>query len=79
MNESSKGNYDLLIGNHLLKGKISELPKPIIMTQKIIEGTQIFHKIVAVIKRKILFSGRPTPLRLNQSANFFGGPASKVR
>ena len=37
MKEASKGNYELLIGNHLIRGKISDLPKPIIMTEKIVD------------------------------------------
>lgn len=75
MKEATKGNYELLIGNHLLRGKISDLPKPLIMTEKIIdrENAQIIHKVKAIIKRKILFQGRPTPLRTGQSADFFGG------
>ncbi len=51
------------IGNHLLKGKGVDLPKPLIMTQKVIEGDQINYIIKAVIKKKITFATRPTPIR----------------
>ena len=38
MKEASKGNYELQIGNHLLKGKASDLPKPLLMTEKIVDS-----------------------------------------
>lgn len=82
LKETSKGNYDLVIGNHLLRGKMSDLPKPIIMTEKLVdkESGSFFHQVRAVIKRKVTFSGRPTPLRLNQQqALLEGAPASKLR
>ena len=34
--EVSKGTFDLKIGNHLLKGKIVDLIKPLVMTEKAI-------------------------------------------
>lgn len=51
------------IGNHLLKGKAMDLPKALIMTEKVTEGDQINYIIKAVIKKKILFGTRPTPVR----------------
>lgn len=71
--EVSKGNYELRIGNHLLKGKMSELVKPMIMTEKVInEGNAdggVQFVIRAVIKKKITFAGRPTPLRTGHNDN----------
>jgi hypothetical protein len=66
MKETSKGNYDMQVGNHILKGKSVDLPKPLIMTEKVYneETNEVSYVVKAVIKRKILFSGRPTPLRL---------------
>jgi len=54
------------VGNHLLKGKLIDLPKPLIMTEKFIneETAAVTYVIRAVIKKKMLFSGRPTPLRI---------------
>ena len=63
LKEVSKGNYELQIGNHLLKGKMQELAKPIIMTEKVESEGQIQLEVRAVIKRKLLFATRPTPLR----------------
>lgn len=34
LKELSKGNYELRIGNHLLKGKSQDLLKPLILTEK---------------------------------------------
>ena len=41
--------YDVQIGNHLLKGKAIDLPKALIMTEKVIEGDSINYIIKAVI------------------------------
>ena len=30
--EKSQGNYELTVGNHLLKGKAQNLPRPMILT-----------------------------------------------
>lgn len=37
MKESFKGNFDMLIGNHLIKGKAVDLAKPLIMTEKVVD------------------------------------------
>lgn len=67
MKEVSKGNYELYIGNHLVKGKAVDLPKALILTEKSIdENGSLQFNIKSIIRKKILFSGRPTPLRLNQ-------------
>jgi hypothetical protein len=76
MKESAKGVYDLQIGNHLLKGKALDLPKPLIMTEKVLIGTEISYRVKAVIKRKIQFGTRPTPIRTGQSLE--AGNASKI-
>jgi hypothetical protein len=80
MKETSKGCYDLQIGNHLLKGKAIDLPKQFVMTEKCFNGETgaVEYRVRAIIKRKILFAGRPTPLRLNQQAEFAQG-LSKMR
>jgi chromosome transmission fidelity protein 8 len=60
-----KGTYDMQVGNHLLKGKIVDLPKPLIMTEKLFneESNEMSYVVRAVIKKKLLFASRPTPLR----------------
>jgi hypothetical protein len=35
--EVSTGTYELKINNHLLRGKISDLAKPLILTEKVID------------------------------------------
>ena len=74
-----KGTYDMQVGNHLLKGKLADLPKPLIMTEKSYneETNEINYVVRAVIKKKLLFSGRPTPLRTGQSLD--AGNTSKIR
>jgi len=54
------------VGNHLLKGKAVDLPKPLIMTEKFYDEqtNEVKYIVRAIIKKKILFSGRPTPLRI---------------
>ena len=62
--------YELKIGHHLLKGKIMDLAKPLLFTEKIIndQGNHEYQ-IKAIIKRKLLFATRPTPLRNNGKPN----------
>ena len=75
--ESAKGMYDMQIGNHLLKGKALDLPKSLIMTEKVTEGDQINYIIKAIIKKKIIFATRPTPVRTGQSLE--ASNAAKIR
>jgi hypothetical protein len=63
LKDLGKGNYELMVGNHSIKGKMADLPKPLIMTEKEVTDDRISYKIKAVIKRKVMFSSRPTPLR----------------
>jgi hypothetical protein len=65
LKEVTKGMYELQIGNHLLKGKSVDLLKPLIMTEKIVspETNELEYQIKAIIRRKIMFGSRPTPLR----------------
>ena len=64
LKDCDKGNFELKVGNHLLKGKAIDLPKPLLMTEKVINtyGEPEFI-IKGVVKKKIMFTGRPTPLR----------------
>ena len=58
----------------MIRGKGSDLPKPFIMTERIVseETGEVTLKVVAVIRKKVTFSGRPTPLRSV-------GPTTKLR
>jgi len=49
----------------MLKGKISDLPKALLFTEKVYDEhtNQLEYRIKAIIKRKITFASRPTPLR----------------
>ena len=72
-----QGGSTLLIGHHLLEGKPASLPKPLAILEKVsppsqeedcsdgMDGRcddQVRWKIVAVVKRKIVFSKRPMPV-----------------
>lgn len=48
-------------GNHLLKGKLVDLPKPIVLSERIKSDSGVSLVIQAVIRRKVLFAARPTP------------------
>jgi hypothetical protein len=48
----------LTIGNHILRGKIEDLPKPLLLIQKQ-SGNLI---ATGIIKKKYLFSERPAPI-----------------
>ena len=64
LTEKAQGTYELTVGNHLLKGKIQNLQRPMILAQK--EGNksgEVGLNVQAVVRRKILFSTRPTPLK----------------
>ncbi|ETN82023.1 Ctf8 [Necator americanus] len=56
----------LLVGHHLLEGKVSELEKPFLVVRPT-PGEDIHTKqrtmtIDAVIKRRLVFKNRPKPL-----------------
>lgn len=62
----------MLIGHHLLEGKIASLPKPLAVMEKTSTGgdtdenesdeKQVAWNIVGIVKRKIVFSKRPMPV-----------------
>jgi chromosome transmission fidelity protein 8 len=83
-----KGKPTLMIGHHLLEGKIANLPKPVAVLQKVASSVGVKSAgeiagesnidarvplldgdagspswdMVAVVKRKIVFAKRPTPI-----------------
>lgn len=56
--EESGQRCKLAIGNHVLKGKIEELSKPLFLVQKV-SGTLV---VVGLIKKKVTFFERPAPI-----------------
>ncbi|CDW72440.1 UNKNOWN [Stylonychia lemnae] len=65
MRELQGGNYELQVGNHMIKGKLTDLPKALLFTEKVFDefNQQMEYRIKAIIKKKVVFSSRPTPLR----------------
>jgi hypothetical protein len=53
----------LIIGHHVLTGKVSKFEKPLAIMQKIESGgSGIEYKVQGIIKRKLIFSERPRPI-----------------
>jgi hypothetical protein len=66
LKDLGKGNYELQVGNHSIKGKITDLAKPLLMTEKVsLTDGNVNFMIKAIIRKKVIFSTRPTPLRKN--------------
>jgi len=63
-----KDAYDLAVGNHLVRGKMTKLDHPLLFTEKVGEGSDISFDVKGIITSKIVFSNRPTPLRHAQMA-----------
>ena len=67
------GTYEVVIGNQCLKGKILPLDKPLLFTERLenkdSEGNlkDIQYEIKGVVKNKIVFSTRPTPVRATKA------------
>ena len=59
-----KDTYELSIGNSLLKGKLTNLEKPLLFTQKM-RNEEVSYEIKGIIRQKLVFNTRPTPLRNN--------------
>lgn len=64
LEKGDKDNYTLTIGNHILVGKKSELKNPFILCSKCHQNDNKI-KILNIIKNKISFNLRPTPILLN--------------
>ncbi|KIK94372.1 hypothetical protein PAXRUDRAFT_828054 [Paxillus rubicundulus Ve08.2h10] len=82
MNTADMNKPTLLIGHHLLEGKVVNLPKPLGVLHKDVHGVvspdrhpsdanagpnsaeseQVSWNVVAVVKKKLVFSKRPMPV-----------------
>ena len=70
---NKSGTATLIIGNHILSGKEMSLDKPIaILEKKIVNENSTDnidcdtnYTIVAIIKMKLIFKGRPKPITVN--------------
>ncbi|OQR83745.1 chromosome transmission fidelity protein 8-like isoform X2 [Achlya hypogyna] len=63
--EYKKGVPTLLIGNHLLEGKITKLVKPMAIMRK--EGSKddgpgTAYTVVGIARKKLIFNTRPKPV-----------------
>ncbi|OAF70123.1 hypothetical protein A3Q56_02110 [Intoshia linei] len=52
----------LLCGHVLIKGKLIDLEKPLMMMKKNVSETGIQYNVERLITKKILFDSRPTPV-----------------
>ena len=62
-----KDAFEMTIGNSEIKGKLEKLSKPLVFTERkeTSEGGMEFN-IKGVIRNKIVFNTRPTPLRFGK-------------
>ncbi|XP_065569989.1 chromosome transmission fidelity protein 8 homolog [Artemia franciscana] len=62
------GTPILIIGHHIMYGKIQDLEKPLVLATKqtnTVKTSKIEYTIYAIIRRKLLFKTRPKPIISN--------------
>ncbi|KAI9564262.1 ctf8 [Daphnia sinensis] len=60
-----EGNPIMIIGHHILHGKVQDLDKPLVVITKESDGipeNDVKYGVTAVIKRKLIFKTRPKPI-----------------
>ncbi|CCA68902.1 hypothetical protein PIIN_02762 [Serendipita indica DSM 11827] len=72
----------LRIGHHLLEGKLTGLPKPlaVLKSNKTAEpDNEVSFDIVSIIRKKIVFSKRPSPVMDNVAKDELQEPSKRKR
>ena len=75
---SKSGTATLIIGNHILNGKEMCLDKPIAVLNKIVKydttidkiNCNVEYTVTAIVKKKLIFKGRPKPITVNVPKSF---------
>ncbi|XP_033219972.1 chromosome transmission fidelity protein 8 homolog [Belonocnema kinseyi] len=70
---NKSGTATLIIGNHILSGKETSMDKPIAVLEKKIHSENSTdnidcdtdYTVIAIIRKKLLFKGRPKPITVN--------------
>ncbi|POM78150.1 Chromosome transmission fidelity protein 8 isoform 1 [Phytophthora palmivora] len=55
------GDITLRIGNHVLTGKVTKLPKPFAILEKDGDDSQTKYDVVGIARTRVLFTSRPKP------------------
>ena len=61
---TKQGEPLLIIGHHIIPGKVEELEKPFACMRKVNGDGGVRYEVEAVIKKRILFKKRPKPIIL---------------
>jgi hypothetical protein len=62
--EVKGGKVDMTLGQHTLVGKVVDLKSPFLVVEKVTNEQSSVMSCCGVVKKKILFSNRPQPIRM---------------
>ncbi|CAL8090357.1 unnamed protein product [Calicophoron daubneyi] len=59
---SAHGEPVFIIGHHILFGKVTDMEKPFVVTEKVstVKGAELH--VIAVVRKKLIFKTRPKPI-----------------